>query len=637
MKLPSLNYLVSNAKNSFLRFPLSILSSLIASAIGIYLVENKNESLNLFPYLNLMLCFALGIPLYFCVTIFSNKGNLGKKISVLLYILASVLLVLIYFSFPDSYSAQKTSLPYVKYAIYNVSIHLLVSFIPFLSKQKLNGFWNYNKILFLRFWTALLFSMVLSSGLCMALLAVDQLFNLEINSRLYLDIQILICGFFNTWFFVAGIPKNFDQLDEITDYPKGLKIFSQFILLPLLILYLAILYVYGTKILLFWSWPSGLVSYLIIFVSIIGILTFLLIYPYSNKKENSWIKTISKAYYFVLLPLIVILFIAITMRINDYGITISRYLIFMLGVWLSVVCIYFIIGKNNIKFIPISLSAMLIAISFGPWGMFEVSERNQVTRLEEILEQHNILQDGKIKKEAILYRDTIENYNYQATPINEGLLSDSLHNEVMSTLNYLEKHHGFSKIKLWYKQDIDSLYQVSKLNQEEWGYYNEPELYMMALGLNYEYRDLEDNEEMENANYVYSTASNNVTTIKDYDYLIYFNQNVVDDEDVKSDNSIVNFKINGSDYNLIYSFKEADTLWLKTKSISLPLDLNDLTMRLNKEFGKTDQTTPEHKMRIETDNELMRVKCDLSYIALEKKKDTLKISSISGNLFIKMK
>ena len=87
----------------------------------------------------------------------------------------------------------------------------------------------------------------------------------------------------------------------------------------------------------------------------------------------------------------------------------------------------------------------------------------------------------------------------------------------------------------------------------------------------------------------------------------------------------------------MYSFTPADTLWLKTHGMSLPLLLNDLVVRLNKEFGTTDQTIPEYKMRIENDNDIMEVKCEFSNIELENRKDTLKINSISGNLFIKMK
>jgi hypothetical protein len=633
MKLPSLNYLMINAKNSFLRFPLSIISSFIVCVLGIYLTENKNDHLNYFPIVNLMLCFALGIPLYFCVAVLCAKQNFNQKNSIFLYLLASLILILIYFSFPDNDSDSNASLPYVKYIIYNISIHLLVSFIPYVSKHELNGFWNYNKVLFLRFCTSFLYSQVLCLGLFMALFAVDKLFNLNIDAKLYLDIQILVCGLFNTWFFVAGIPENFDSLNEIIDYPKGLKIFSQYILLPLLILYLTILYIYGAKILLFWSWPSGIVSYLIIIVSIIGILTLLLIYPYGNSTENAWIRFISKAYYIILLPLIAILFIAIFMRMNDYGITISRYLILMLGVWISLICIYFITGKTNIKIIPISLAIMFMGISFGPWGMFSVSEKHQIHRLEKILELNNILTNGKINKEFILKIDTAESTIVTTEQTNDSILSDSLNNEVMSIFNYLDNHHGFSSIKTWYKQNIDSIFKSSRLNIEKWGYYRESELYMMALGLPCEYKYKE--VQLENASYFeYLTDQNDVTFVKDYDYLISFN---LGEPDESEKHSIYSFLIDSTDYKLTYSFKATDTLWLKTKTMSLPIQLKKLALSLKQQYGKNDTTIPNYKMRIDALNEKLKVKCEITYMRFKNTKDTASVSAVSGSLFVKLK
>lgn len=366
MKLPSINVLVTTAKKSFLRFPLTIITSFIAVIIGIYLIEFNKDIKNMFPYINVMLCLSLGIPLYFCATIISNKKKFDSRKIVIINLFATAILIAIYFTFPNLESTHNTSLPYIKYGLYNITCHLLVSIIPFAFSKQLNGFWHYNKMLFIRILTSILYSGFIYVGLIIALTALNLLFEIKIHEELYVEIWIVTIGFFNTWFFVSGIPTDFDHLDEIYEYPKGLKTFSQFILLPLLALYLIILYSYGTKILVTWNWPKGIVSYLIIFVSIIGILTFLLLHPYGFQKENSWIKKASKGYYFLLIPLLIILFIAIFMRLNDYGLTINRYSILMLGIWLSVICLYTALGKTNIKFIPTSLVLFLLLISFGP-------------------------------------------------------------------------------------------------------------------------------------------------------------------------------------------------------------------------------------------------------------------------------
>lgn len=356
MKLPSIHYLLANARTSFLRFPLTIISATLAVILGIYLTECRENIVNKFPYINILLCAALGIPFYFCAVIVCDKLAFNKNIRWIVMLFATAILGCIYLTLPGSDSTHNTSLPYIKYAIYNITIHLFVSFLPFISSRSLNGYWQYNKILFIRVWASLLYSGVLYLGLALALLSLKLLFDIKLHDELFFDIYLVVAGIINTWFFVSGIPTDLDRLDELTEYPKGLKIFSQYVLLPLLALFLIILYVYGGKILVFWHWPKGVVSNLIVGISVLGILTFLLLHPYSSISGNGWIRIASRSYYFALIPLIIILFIAIGMRTNEYGITVSRYVILLLGVWLGILCIYTALGKTNIKFIPASLA-----------------------------------------------------------------------------------------------------------------------------------------------------------------------------------------------------------------------------------------------------------------------------------------
>src|SRR5688572_5591392 len=130
MKLPSLHFLVQSARQSLVRFPFTLLSAFIAVCIGIYLNEQKENITNVFPYLNLMLCFALGVPLFFCVDVFAYNEGYSLKKKLLLDLGAVLLLTAIYFTLPDENSTQNTSVPYIRYTIYNITIHLLVAFVP---------------------------------------------------------------------------------------------------------------------------------------------------------------------------------------------------------------------------------------------------------------------------------------------------------------------------------------------------------------------------------------------------------------------------------------------------------------------------------------------------------------------------
>ncbi len=629
MKLPSVNYLMTNAKESFVRFPLTVLSSLISVVVGIYLIENEKDMLNMFPFINLMLCASLGIPLYFCATIISNKRGFVGKSTWIINSFATLLLIAIYFTLPNAESTHNTSLPYIKYALYNITCHLLVSFIPFAFSKQLNAFWHYNKILFIRFLTSVLYSGFICIGLLLALTSLNLLFDLKIHEQLYFEIWIVTMCFFNTWFFVGGIPVDFDKLDSIDEYPKGLRIFSQYVLLPLLGLYLIILYAYGTKIFVLWDWPKGIVSYLIICVSVLGILAFLLLHPYGNQKEHSWIRKVSKGYYFMLFPLLVILFIAIFMRINDYGITISRYAVLVLGIWLSIVCVYTAIGKTNIKFIPTSLAIIAILISFGPWGMFSVSERSQVNRLRSILEQSNLLVGGKIQNETVWIQDSLPELHSISGAKNDGILSDSLHNEVKSILDYLDDHHGFVSIRDWYSQDVDSiviLQEASKTNS----YSNrEAELYMRTLGLQYNHRSTE----IEKASIDFTSGYNNtISTVTGYDYLVEFSLFRIGEDN----ESNCSFMIDSIEFELAYSGNPKGLLVLKSNTGTINFDIEELVNKLKQQYGDNPESVlPLSEMRLINSNDLFEVKIEFHSIRLTPGKKKSEFTNLEGEIFIK--
>ena len=130
MKSLSLNNLSENARVSFLRFPMVILSAFAGTLIGIYLVEVQEVGDNLFPLINLMLCFALGIPLFFAAHIFIEKSKLKINFQLGIYLLAILTLVILYYFLPSQDLTHNTSLPYIRYAIYNACVHLLIAFIP---------------------------------------------------------------------------------------------------------------------------------------------------------------------------------------------------------------------------------------------------------------------------------------------------------------------------------------------------------------------------------------------------------------------------------------------------------------------------------------------------------------------------
>ncbi len=386
MKLLSINVLWLNFKNVIIRFPLQVLIAIVATGIWCYLAGlnvNKSYANNL---VTLLFVLNFGVTLLLAADTYAESKLLSAKLKWLFRLTILAFLTVLYFLLdPFQYTNDV-----FRMALFAFSFHLLVAFSPFIGRGNLNGFWQYNKTLFLRFLTAAFYAAVLYAGLAVALMAVDGLFNVNIKSYQYMRLFALASAGFTTIFFLAGVPQNFAELDDEQTYPKGLKIFTQYVLIPLMTIYLAILLVYEAKIAIIWELPKGLVSTLILGYAVFGILSLLLVYPIKEKEGNGWIKLFSRFFYLMMIPLMVLLILAVSKRVGNYGITEARYILIILAVWLTGITIYFLTSKKqNIKVIPISLFVLALLSIYGPQSAFSISKASQISRLKKLMVSKN--------------------------------------------------------------------------------------------------------------------------------------------------------------------------------------------------------------------------------------------------------
>jgi len=291
----------------------------------------------------------------------------------------------------------KRETDYFRFILLALAFHLLVSFAAYFGKGHFNAFWQFNKTIFLRFLIGVLYSAVLFLGLAAAIGSMNFLFNFKFDWDTFAIVWVWIVGIFQTVFFLSGVPVNLNELEEDKTYPGGLKIFTQFVLIPLATVYAIILLAYETKILIEWELPKGLVSNLILGYAVFGILSLLLIYPVRNHNENKWLKSFSRSFYYVLIPLILLLFWAVLARVIDYGVTEERYFLIILALWLSFICAYFLISKSqNIMIIPFSLCLVTVFSVYGPQGAFSTSKRSQIDELKQLFGKHESLEGEKV-------------------------------------------------------------------------------------------------------------------------------------------------------------------------------------------------------------------------------------------------
>ncbi|MBK7683167.1 MAG: DUF4153 domain-containing protein [Bacteroidetes bacterium] len=564
------------------RFPLPILIASVAACCLIWLIDSKERDPYFYNVIHFVLTLSLALPAFTGLCFFNERS----KHPLYLQLLGQVILVILgawyHYSIPVSFGERDAA----RHAILILSMHLWVAFAPFVRYREIQGFWQYNKHLFIRFLTATLYSGVLFGGLALAIFAVDQLFDVRIDEDNYARLWVLIATVFNTWFFLSDLPEDLDALDQSLDYPNGLRLFTQFVLLPLVTIYLSILYVYMFKIILSSNWPKGWVSYLVIGFSTAGILALLLVWPLQSNDRFKWIKAYVKYFFMALFPLILMLAFAIYIRVKDYGITENRYFIMVLALWLFVNAIYFLLSTvKNIKVIPMSLFFVALLSGFGSWNAFTVSKNSQSNRLLAFADQYGMLKDQKM------------------VPLSKGMfIPDSVLVEISSITYYLISTHGIESMKPLLAQNIDSL-------SIESGRYDLARKIMAKLNLEYTNGFESKIDQLKRFNYACQDNTDPID-VKGYSFYKSF------DFYYEGDKFSPELKIDSTRW-LVLSFN-VDKQILSCKlndGAELKYDMNTLAEKLFANYSNSNYSIPQQDLTIFFESE--EYKCKILFKSIE--------------------
>lgn len=584
-KFPSIQQLFIYTIKVSQRFTFPLIFTLLATICGLLLTSNYKDYQTIAWLTKGVYLGNLGLALSLAFALFTESKNSHLTKKVIGNIAIFLLLALIgYFTNPFRREADILILIILTFAF-----HLLVAICVFSSSKENNGFWQMNKNLFLRFATSVLYSAVLFAGLSIALFSIQTLFSINWDGEIYLRLWIVIAALFNTIFFLSGIPSPIQQLSNDTSYPKGLKIFTQYVLIPLASIYLLILLAYEIKILLAWELPNGTVSILILGYAVFGILSLLLVHPLRENDDSKWIKLFSKWFYVLMVPLLILLSLAIYKRVSEYGITESRYILMALGIWLSFITIYFLIkGQEQIRIIPISLALIALTITVGPWGITYISKTSQQNRLTEILER-------------------------KASP--------KRNNEIRNLVTYLNDHHGINTLQAFVKQDLKLLDQEIRSKADTSKYFNSYQLKSEArdtiLAMMNISKDYEPEEAGINSNLVkyFYNEEEDILDATGADKIIAFNSNM--NHQNKKTRA---FTIDKDRF--VLSIDSADKLHITSDSESnLVFDTGTLLNSLLKstsfkprEFGINTYDVPTGQMIIKRETEEYRFVCRLEQI-----------------------
>lgn len=214
------------------------------------------------------------------------------------------------------------------------------------------------------------------------LFALELLFKVKFYTWQYLDVLIFSITFIAPFTFLHNLPKDFgDTLYLMKD--SFLRNILKYLLLPFLSIYALILHAYATMIILQGTLPKGLVGYLVF------VFTSLLLGAYiilQRWRDESYFKLVYKYSVYTLIVPLTLLFVALHERIESYGLTEMRYIMFMLALCITISAFFMLLRLKNPS--PVILSVFGIAffaISIIPLSPQKQAIRAQLARMQDAL------------------------------------------------------------------------------------------------------------------------------------------------------------------------------------------------------------------------------------------------------------
>ena len=456
--------LLLHFKSGFERFPITIILAFLHFITGIYIAEVRSFQSDEFVEVNLLLFGSIFITAM-CEMLYEKyfyKQNrwLVRGIYSVITFAVSIIVFVEYLRTSDYYNIYY-------FTLIPISIVLFL-LIPILKKKENKE--KYLQSVFSNFVITGIFAAVLWIGVEIILTTVNYLF---FNSGDSLFFRLTTYSFwfitevFGVSLFLSLLKKPDDNLENY-EFPFIFNLLIKFVIIPLIIIYTGVLYIYMMKVLISMHLPKGLISHLVLWYTAFSVAVMILITPFTQK--DKFFENFKKYFPYFSIPLIFASLFAVFQRTYQYGITENRYYVLISIFWL-LFCMILYIRKMNITGIFISLITCLVISVYTPLSAKNVSNFSQSQRLKRMLVKYGALKDGKISKitqklnnsEGSQIYTTLQYISDNSTIAKLNFKNEK--GEVYSTLGDLEK--GLDVKESWkdyyYRSDDEGNYEERKV------------------------------------------------------------------------------------------------------------------------------------------------------------------------------
>lgn len=334
--------------------------------------------------------------------------------------------------------------------LFVLALAILVGLAPYfdLTTVQNASFWQFNHHLWLGAGLAIVSAVLFAGGLSVIIWTLELLFDLDFPNSIHKNIWTIGLGLIAPLNWLSLTPDDFSinvpegEQEEFTS--RAVAVIVKYILVPLLLVYTAILYAYAVQIALDGVLPKGRLGPMVLTYGSIGTLTILFAWP-SRVAGGPFVAFFWRHWFWLTLGPVALLVLAAYKRIAQYGVTEERYLVMVAGIWLVVMAIWFMLRQKqrDIRLLPLSLCLLLMIASIGPWGAVGLSVQSQLSQLANLLEENGRLKSGKI------------------VPVESGnKLPRDIGNRVSSIIFYLQRQDRLDLLADWFVALDDNPFQT---------------------------------------------------------------------------------------------------------------------------------------------------------------------------------
>lgn len=425
-----------------------ITSALIALTSLWFLILVIHGSLPANVEISLSFVLPMSIILSLATSIWCREISLSHKKEMIAQLIIGLILAgdMIYLFY---YGKSLSSTGWIGHGAAATAGITAILFVPSRKEISDRQAWMFTNIQIYNFLSAILISLLLFIASWIIYGTIDILFGVDYEKMIECT-MIIFCFTIPSIILISRVPSRKEVNDKSESFSpsKFRSGLTKFIILPLTLIYMAILYAYGLKIVLTWQLPNGFICWSVSGLTFFVILVLFQLETLKNDSTDIYATLSHRSLPWIMLPLLAMMSVAIGYRINQYGITPSRLYMVTFNIWAYAALIYLGFHRRawRLNQVAISFASLFLLTSILPGTNYtSLSNSYMQNKIKTILSSAGV-DKYPINRDQFVHalakvdihdrKDVIDKLKYLDSWTNHDLISDIISFPVYSSGYY---------------------------------------------------------------------------------------------------------------------------------------------------------------------------------------------------------